>query len=174
MAPKYLVPVSLLVGVSSVVGLYYVEKQTKANMVLASLEPDNDTIADKMKKAKQIRMGLMAATLLSCLALIYGLIAEKKATSSFESRVSNAASNLRSSMEMGQPSSSSSIFPSPNSSADTSDEFASRVSNAAARLREQISKHGSSAEVFTPAPSAVPDLAAEASAEISQFIADNS
>ena len=173
MAPKYIVPVSLLVGVSSVVGLYYVEKQTKANMVLASLEPENETIPDKMKKAKQIRLVLLASALLSCLALVYGLIAEKKATSSFESRVSSAASNLRSSME-GQP--SSSMFPSANSSADTSDEFASRVSNAAARLRAQIAEHGagsSSADVFTPAP-AVPDLAAEASAEISQFIADNS
>lgn len=175
--PNNLVHISLLVGVSSVVGLYYVEKQAKANKVLAELEPDNDTIAPQMKKAKQIRLALMISALLSCLVLIYGLIKEKKATSSFESRVSNAASNLRSSMEhMEGPSSSSSIFPSATSSADTTDEFAARVSNAASKLRQQIADHsgGSSAEVFTPMQNSAPDLAAQASAEISQFIADNS
>jgi len=174
--PNSLVPISLLVGVSSVVGLYYVEKQAKANMILAELEPDNDTVPDKMKKAKQLRLALMVSALLACLVLIYGLIKEKKAASSFESRVSNAASNLRSSMEhMGGPSSSSSIFPSANSSADTTDDFAARVSNAASKLRQQIAEH-SSAEVFTPVGDTVtvPDLAAQASAEISQFIADNS
>ena len=173
--PSSLVPISLLVGVSSAVGLYYVEKQAKANMALVEAEPENDTVAPNMKKAKQLRLALIVLVLLSCLVLIYGLIKEKKATSSFESRVSNAASNLRSSMEHMEPSSSSSVFPSATSSADTTDEFAARVSNAASKLRQQIADHsgGSSAEVFTPMNSA-PDLAAQASAEISQFIAENS
>ena len=174
MAPT-LVPFSLLVGVSSIVGLYYIEKQSKENKLLAEVEPENESLPGIMKKNKQMRLALMGVALLSCLTLIYGLMKEKRSTSSFESRVSNAASNLRSSMEHTDPSSSASMFHGPSASADTSDEFASRVSNAANRLREQIKEHsgnsGSSAEMFKPD---VPDLAASASAEISQFIADNS
>lgn len=163
MAPSIAVPLSLVVGVSSVAGLYYVEKQNKAHKTMSEVEPENSRLADRMEKGKKYRLGLMAVALLSCLVLIYSLIKEKKATSSFENRVTDAAKRLRSSMEHVEPSSSFG----PSDVTGTPDDFADRVSLAAKKLREQITQH----QIDGPETS---DLAAKASAEISQFIADNS
>ena len=144
MSPAPVVPIALAATLGA---LFYVDKQYK-NM---------DAEDAKFKTKKKMRCGLMGAAVVLCLAMVFNMISSKRAKSSFENRVAHAASTLRSSMNFaeGKPS--------------ASDDFSARVSKAAADLRKQIAS--SSAE---RQPMASSDLAAKASAEISQFIADNS
>lgn len=157
MSPSPIVPIAL---VSSLGALFYVDKQYKKLKSDVGADPDMD---GKFQMKKKMRLGLMGFAVVLCLAMVYDMISAKRATSSFENRVAHAANTLRSSMNFrGNPT-------------PARDDFSSRVSKAAADLRKQIAS--SSAE-FSPSSSSKPmaasELAAKASAEISQFIADNS
>lgn len=158
MASSPLVPIAL---VSSLGALFYVDKQYK------KLKGDMDVTGKEPKglgKKKKLRLGLVGFAVVLCLVMIYNKINDNRARSSFESRVAKAASSLRSSLGSscnmsGRPKSSMN-YGAPKSS----NEFSARVSEAAADLRRQIAE--------TPTHSSA--LAAKASAEISQFIANNS
>lgn len=148
-SPVVVVPIALLAVTLG--SLFHVDKQYKKM----------DKEDAKYNTKKKMRCGLMGAALVLCLTMVFNMIKSKRATSSFENRVAHAASTLRSSMNFAEGK------PSP------SDDFSARVSKAAADLRKQIAS--SSAELSSSRqPMASSDLAAKASAEISQFIADNS
>ena len=143
------VPIAL---VSTLGALFYVDTKYKAEKAaMLELGADETTLAKPSRK-KQLRLGLIGVSVVLCLFMIYNTISAKKATSSFENRVANSANALRSSMNFEQPT-------------QRTDEFSRRVSQAAAELRRQIASSSANSR-----PS---DLAAKASAEISQFIADN-
>ena len=144
MSPPPVVPIALAATLGA---LFYVDKQYKKL----------DTEDAKFQTKKKMRCGLMGAAVVLCLVMVFNMINSKRATSSFENRVAHAASTLRSSMNFAE---------------GGSDDFSARVSKAAADLRKQIAS--SSAEMSSSQPMASSDLAAKASAEISQFIADNS
>jgi len=148
-SPVVVVPIALLAVTLG--SLLYVDKQYK------KLAPEDQE--KKSKNVKKMKCGLMGAALVLCLTMVFNMINSKRATSSFENRVAHAASTLRSSMNFAGNA--------------PEDDFSARVSQAAADLRKQIAS--SSAELSSSSqPMASSDLAAKASAEISQFIADNS
>lgn len=159
MTASPLIPIAL---VASLGGLFYVDKQCK------KLQGDTDKTG--LEKKKKLRLGLAGFAVVLCLVMIYDKINHSRARSSFESRVAKAASSLRSSLGSssscmsGRPRSSMNYSGVPKSSND----FSARVSEAAADLRRQIAQ----TPVQTPRSSSA--LAAKASAEISQFIANNS
>ena len=109
------------------------------------------------------KYGPYVLILLLVIPLIVGQM-NKSPSSSFQARVASAASELRDSLE------ESSVSP------VSEGDFQERVSEAARKLREEISNKrdvSSSASLSGGAKSAS-SLAAQASAEISRFIADNS
>ena len=157
MSPKTLV---LPIALASTLGaLFYVDKQYK------KLAPEDQE--KKSKNLKNIKLGLVGASVCLCLGMIYMYINARRVSSSFENRVAHAANTLRSSMNLSGRSSMNLRGPR-NEDAD----FSKRVSKAAEDLRKQIAS--SSAQLSSSKPMASSDLAARASAEISQFIADNS
>ena len=151
-----IVPVAL---VASLGALIYVDKEYKKVM-------SDQTELKRSEKLKKYRMGLMVSSGILALLIIVNHMTKRSATSSFENRVAHAANTLRSSCNLSGPVSG------PASSAQPSDDFSARVSEAAAELRKQIA--GSSSANLSSANLSSSDLAAKASAEISQFIADNS
>lgn len=167
-----ILPASIAITAASMAGFYYVDKQHKTLKIIAELEPEDDEAKAALEMKGKIRMGLMGVSVIACLMLVYGLINQKKATSSFETRVTKAANNLRSSMQHMPASSMAPTSSMEPSSSAVSEDFAQRVSAAAARLRKQIEDAAPVASSATVEPTS--DLAARASAEISQFIADNS
>ena len=153
------VPVVPIALVSTLGALFYVDMQYKSERAeRMELGADETTLAKPSGK-KKLRLALMGVSVVLCLFMIYSMLSAKKATSSFENRVAHSANSLRSSMNFEGPGTST-------------EDFSKRVSNAAAELRKQIAS--SSADLSSNAPMGSSDLAAKASAEISQFIADNS
>lgn len=142
-----ILPISLA---STLAALVYVDMQYKAEKKKAEEEEGKKT------GKKQLRLALMGLAVVICLVMIYTSMNKRIANSSFENRVAHAANTLRSSMKFQ-----------PQSSMKYSDEqsFAERVKKSAAALRKRIS---------TPQQVSPEKLAARASAEISQFIADHS
>ena len=103
---------------------------------------------------------LAAVTLLLSVPVVWGMVAPSTG-SDFNTRIAEASSNLRESLEEASP---------------ASQDFETRVSEAASKLREQIGK-SSATVVDYPTHDLEPtasSLAAQASAEIDRFIADNS
>lgn len=159
------IPIVPIVLASSLGALYYVDMQYKAQMdatVVDELEHEKS-----LAMKKKIKYGLMGSSVGLVLLMVYNMFTKSKAKSSFENRVAYAANSLRSSMNLQEGGGSSAE---PYMSPPT-DDFSARVSQAAAELRRQIS---SSADLSSNEPMASSDLAAKASAEISQFISENS
>lgn len=153
------IPVVPIALVSALGALFYVDMQYKAEKAeMAELGADETTLA-KPNSKKKLRLALIGVSVALCLLMIFNTLSAKRATSSFENRVAHSANSLRSSMSFNKPTASS-------------DDFSRRVSQAAAELRKQIAS--SSSNLSSSQPMGSSDLAAKASAEISQFIADNS
>lgn len=154
------VPILPIALASSLGALYYVDMCYRKEM--------GAPVVDEKKVAmkKKMKMGLMASSVGLLVLMMYRMYSAKKAKSSFENRVAFAANSLRSSMNLqdGGGSSAEPYMP-------PSDDFSARVSEAAAQLRQQIS---SSANLSSAEPLSSSELAAKASAEISQFISENS
>lgn len=145
--------------VSTLGALFYVDMQYKADKEKVAENAENaETEVSNTKK--HLRLALMGTSVVICIAMIYSVLNKKMAKSSFENRVAHTANALRSSMKFDTP---------------PQDDFSARVSKAAADLRKQIASPQSSANLYSNSTSTSPsNLAAQASAEISQFIADNS
>lgn len=106
------------------------------------------------------KYGPYVLIILLVVPLIVGQM-NKGPSSSFQARVSSAASELRDSLNETY---------SPVSEGD----FQQRVSEAARKLREEISNKRDATSSAQLGGQSASSLAAQASAEISQFIADNS
>ena len=120
---------------------------------------------EKPSWVKHALFVLGASTLLVGATVATGVLAPSGARvqGDFDTRIANASSNLRDSLE---DASSSNVV------ADVKDQFEQRVADAAKKLKESIQRTPS---IVAPAP--VPtgsSLAAQASAEIDRFISENS
>ena len=137
------------------------EKYYNKNMI-----EDGESEIKTMQLKKRVKLGLFGFAALVLVPLVLKLLSNKTASSSFDARVGQASSNIRSSANHYPP--------------RAHDDFSARVSAAAKRLREQIAD--SSCSMRTPPsssmcgipPESASSLAAQASAEISKFISENS
>jgi len=103
---------------------------------------------------------LAAVSVLLTVPVVWGLFTQSRAGSSFSASMANASSNLRESLEEGEM--------------PASQDFEARVSAAASKLREQIGKSSATVVDYPVHQPTASSLAAQASAEIDRFIADNS
>ena len=148
-AMRPFIPVSLLVSVSSGAGLYLVNKQCKRLEEVVDINPDDNRSTKELDKKHKIRIGLVCVTIVSALLMVYCIMTNKV------------------------PGSSSAPVSYPPRST-----FGQEVANVASRLREQVSRspptHDPNIPTYTQAEVGTAELAAKASAEISEFIANNS
>lgn len=102
---------------------------------------------------------MAALSVILTIPIVWGMVSPSS-DSSFNTRIAEASSNLRESLE--------------ESSAPASEDFEARVTEAAAKLREQIGKSSATVVDYPVHEPSASSLAAQASAEIDRFIADNS
>lgn len=122
------------------------------------------------KWKKYVMYSLVGSTALLAIPVVYGVLYPKKSASalpsvsSFEERVAEASNSLRQSLE--EPKGMDIDTPS-------TEEFQKRVNDAAEALRAQIAASPPAAPSM-PKEQTASSLAAQASAEISRFIEENS
>lgn len=117
---------------------------------------------------KYVMYSLVASTAILAIPVVYGLLYPSKApsssSSSFEERVVAASNSLRQSLDEQ---------PRGMDIETSSDQFQERVRDAAEKLRSQIAASPPAAPSM-PQEESASSLAAQASAEISRFIEENS
>lgn len=145
----------------AVAGTAYLQMRKPPADVVETLEEGGEMPPKKMMMSKLTKYGPYVLILLLIIPLIVGQM-KKGPSSSFQARVASAASELRDSLDENTP-------------AVSEGDFQARVSEAARKLREEISnKRDATSSASLSGGVSASSLAAQASAEISKFIADNS
>ena len=146
---------------------FYEYKLSKMEMVIDEPVEGEEEVIVERTTPKWKRYGLLAIVCVIIVHIIIGRMSSPSSsfepTSSFEARMSSAASDLRKTLE-------DSPDVSPMVKSDTVPDFQTRVADAAKRLREQIAQTSTKPSHESSASS----MAAQASAEISKFISENS
>lgn len=155
-----------LAVVAGAAGFYEFKMSKMEETLDEEVTPDGETVTEEKPKApKWKRYGLLALVSIMIVHILIGRMASRPSpSSSFEARMSSAATDLRKTLE--DTPDVSPMVEQPH----TTPDFQTRVADAAKRLREQIAQTSTK-----PSPeSSASSMAAQASAEISKFISENS